>query len=531
MRIAALTFRPSLRFVLLCLLLAALLVPAVSLAQGAVLSEADIDRIAHAVVLIGAIEDDELVSSGSGTIVTSTGLIYTNYHVIEGADDLLIAVLDDINERPIPRYFARVVEEYPEVDFAVLQIDRRYSSGRTIDPEELELPYLEASGDVSVTRGERVYVFGYPGIGDGYLVLTEGAITTIQNGTVSGERIPVWYQTDAEISPGNSGGLVTNADGEFIGIPTAVRTEERTLGRLGGILPIGALLAARQDDQRTEADVDRALNISITRIEHDVIIEGRSEPGMQIFTQISANGYAGEYLRAGIFFFWEDGEQISGENAVASDRTRDNKLTVQTVLEARNDNAEWRDLWFWLPYSSFPYFTEAQRDGFIVAALGMDGDDFAVTSDEFGFTIAAPGEPVSADQFQIEIVSIEHNVRIEGRAETGMRIYTNIAVSGQRDREVRVALFFFWGNGDPISGENAVPTDRTSDGSLTVQVVLVPESDQQVWRNYWFWIPYSNFPVGRRGAQEAYVEAGIGLNSGRFISSSNRIEFILNYPD
>ena len=92
------------------------------------------------------------------------------------------------------------------------------------------------------TRGDRVYIFGYPSIGDGYLVLTDGTITTIQNGDVGSERMAVWYQTSAEISPGNSGGLAVNGSGQLLGIPTAVRTEEETGGRLGGILPFEAIV-------------------------------------------------------------------------------------------------------------------------------------------------------------------------------------------------------------------------------------------------------------------------------------------------
>jgi hypothetical protein len=54
----------------------------------------------------------------------------------------------------------------------------------------------------------------------------------------------VWYQTDAEISPGNSGGLAVNQAGQALGIPTAVLSEEETGGRLGGILPFVAINAA-----------------------------------------------------------------------------------------------------------------------------------------------------------------------------------------------------------------------------------------------------------------------------------------------
>lgn len=201
----------------------------------------EIERIAERVVLIAALDaSGEVVGTGSGTITSADGVIYTNRHVVEDASDYLIYMLDDLNEPPQPRYYARLLTMFNALDFAMLQIDRDLN-GNAITANQLNLPHLNVE-NTSVNRGENIYVFGYPSIGDGFLVLTNGTITTIQNGDIGGERLPVWYQTDAEISPGNSGGLAVNAAGEMIGIPTAVRTEDRTLGRLGGLLPIETVL-------------------------------------------------------------------------------------------------------------------------------------------------------------------------------------------------------------------------------------------------------------------------------------------------
>ncbi len=218
-----------------------LALPGIAPAQVA-LSRGEIDRISTAVVRVVALQRGEPTSSGSGTIVEPGGLIYTNRHVVEDADDFRIEILDDLNERPIPRYLARLVGFSSDVDFAVLQIDRDLES-RAVSAASLDLPYLETARP-TVQRGDRVYVFGYPGIGEGYLAFTEGAVTTIRNGTMGDERLPVWYQTDAQISPGNSGGLAVNGNSEIVGIPTAVRTEETTGGRLGGILAMDAVFAA-----------------------------------------------------------------------------------------------------------------------------------------------------------------------------------------------------------------------------------------------------------------------------------------------
>jgi serine protease Do len=206
------------------------------------LSPDEIDRISRAVVRIVALQGGQEVATGSGTLVLATGLIHTNRHVVEGADDYRIELLEDPDEPPLPRYLASLVGYSMDVDFAEIQIDRDLE-GMPIAAQALSLPFLSAS-DGTMRRGDEVFVFGYPGIGEGYLTYTEGTVTTVRNGTMDERRIPLWYQTDAQISPGNSGGLAVNALGEIIGIPSWVLTEGQTGGRLGGILAVSAVEAA-----------------------------------------------------------------------------------------------------------------------------------------------------------------------------------------------------------------------------------------------------------------------------------------------
>lgn len=254
------------------LLTAVMAVPRPAAAQ-AVLGRTEIDRISHAVVRIVALEGGRAASSGSGTIIDPTGRIYTNRHVVQDGSDFRIEMLEDPNELPVARYHARLVGYSTDVDFALLQIDRD-ADGRSVDAAALRLPHLPVA-EADVQRGDRVWVFGYPGIGEGYLALTEGAVTTIRNGTMAEERMPVWYQTDAQISPGNSGGLAVNGRGEVVGIPTAVRTEETTGGRLGGILAISAVSAAMDSGLRS----DRAAITTGTT--SPVITDGRLDYGQE----------------------------------------------------------------------------------------------------------------------------------------------------------------------------------------------------------------------------------------------------------
>jgi S1-C subfamily serine protease len=388
------------------ILLAFLLVTAVPVwAQGS-MSPQVIERIAQSVVQIGAEEGGEIAWTGSGTIVSPTGLIYTNRHVTEDAEDYVIFTLDEgMNELPVPKYRARLVAQFSTMDFAILQIDRT-AEGRVVIPTSLDLPFLTPESN-EVSRGERIYVFGYPGIGNGYLVLTEGAITTAQNGTIGGERMVVWYQTDAEIAPGNSGGLAVTGTGQLVGIPTAVDSEDRTSGRLGGLLPFRAVMALAEAGEdivsaptpgpapHTTAGTG---STEITDIEHNVQQGG--EPGMIIHTYIRVAGYKDAALVAGVFFY-----DTSDELVMASDLAGDEFVASNGLLRALAnlnpgfDDTEYTDLTFWVPYSAFP--TGLSGDvSFFAEADVFDGENWIAPSPKFELILTYPGSSTTTQNNQ-----------------------------------------------------------------------------------------------------------------------------------
>lgn len=376
------------KLVLLVGLLAGFVVPV--WAQGDMSAE-EIDRIAQSVVQIGVEQGGEILWGGSGTIVSSSGLIYTNRHVTEDGEDYVIFLVEDMNEPPVARYRARLVAEFSTMDFAILQIDRNMQGGVVI-PTSLNLPFLTPVEN-EVSRGERIYVFGFPDIGEGYLVLTNGLITTAQNGTIGGDRMVTWYQTDAEIAPGNSGGLAVTSTGELVGIPTAVRTEDRTAARLGGILPFRAVLAlAEAGETAVAAPTPSSSNNGTTQavgegyteildIEHNV--EQGGEPGMMIYTYMRATGYQDVPMVAAVFFYDTNNELVlASENAGAELVASNGLLRAVADLNPGFEDTEWTDLTFWVPYSAFP--------------TGYSGDvSFFAEADMFdGQTWLAPSELV-----------------------------------------------------------------------------------------------------------------------------------------
>lgn len=241
-------------------LLSCLLLLSGAVAQAQSLTREQINAISRAVVQIVAYANGEPISSGSGVIIDKTGLILTNRHVIEGAGAFVIRMTTDMRELPVDSYVATAIYASDELDLAALQIVAD-ANGNELDSTTLALPYLDPA-PIDVEIGDRIFIFGFPGIGDGYMVLTEGTLTSVANGDVYGQRLPVRFQTSAEIAPGNSGGLAVNLNGEYIGIPTAVRSEERTGGRLGGILPmiaVDAVLAANPPQPGQVPQVPTAL--------------------------------------------------------------------------------------------------------------------------------------------------------------------------------------------------------------------------------------------------------------------------------
>ncbi|MBI1256516.1 MAG: trypsin-like serine protease [Chloroflexi bacterium] len=526
---------------LLLLLIAVLVIlPGAAQAQTDSLSRAEINRISNSVVLVLALDSNGNPSaSGSGTIIDPNGIIYTNRHVVEGASDFAILTQESVGEPAKLAYYATPILIHPDVDFAELQIDRD-ANGNSINANRLNLPVIAIANAVSGI-GDRIFVFGYPSLGDAHLVMTSGSITTIENDTLNGARIPYWYQTDAQISPGNSGGLVVNSAGEMIGIPTEVRSEERTLGRLGSILTMSAINAALASQQsvalptqlapRTQtppinkgsnSNQGQQLTIAITNVEHNVTYDNAL--GMMIHTSANAIGYNGVPLRAAVFGFWDDGSPIQANNRAASDsRSTDGQITVQQVVTPGYDNTVWDDMWFFIPYDNFPDGRTGDFPAYMEAQIGVDGEGFSAYSDPSNFTYTYPDK-----QLVVDITNVEHNVTLNNL--TGMKVHSHINALGYQGETLRVALFVYWSDGTPIKGANDSPADnRTTSGYLTVQDTITPSHDNSEWADFWFFLPYDYFPTGLKGDQDAYAEVEIGLDAQTFSSWSLEAPFTLNY--
>ncbi|MDQ7026711.1 MAG: serine protease [Anaerolineae bacterium] len=401
------------QLVTLIIMMGLFLIPIATSAQVD-LSPEDIDRIGQSVVLIQAMRNGEPIATGSGTIVTTDGQIYTNRHVLENADDFAIFMLEDPNELPVLRYFAQAELVFPYgaddvyLDFATLQINRD-ANGNAILRRNLSLPAIDTSEFRTMRRGDRLFVFGYPGIGNGYQVFTEGIVTTVQNSTVADNRIPTWYQTGAEIAPGNSGGLVVDSNGIPVGIPTAVNSDDRTSTSLGGILPFDFVQTAitggippqnpivlitgndtNTTSTSTEPSGEQSVSIEITDIQFGVTFEDDDNTYAAVHAEINAIGYLGVDLRAAVFFYWNDGTDLEPLSSELSDyATPSGSLTQQEVINPNFENTIWEDFIFYIPMNAFPAVT-TERTGVAIADISIAGAAFDAPSNQWNFTVTPP---------------------------------------------------------------------------------------------------------------------------------------------
>lgn len=149
-------------------------------------------------------------SLGSGFIISEDGYILTNNHVVDGADKVMVRLIDR------REFEAEVIGLDPRSDLALLKIDAD------------DLPVVELAKPDDIEVGEWVMAIGSP-FGFDYSV-TAGIVSATGRTSFRDSYVP-FIQTDVAINPGNSGGPLFNLDGEVVGINTIIVT--RSGGYMG----------------------------------------------------------------------------------------------------------------------------------------------------------------------------------------------------------------------------------------------------------------------------------------------------------
>ncbi len=164
-------------------------------------------------------------SAGSGVIVDADkGIVMTNYHVIKGADDVEVSLIDGRG------YQAKVMGVDPELDIAILSIKADgIAAVPMADSSELEV-------------GDFVVAIGNPfGLGQ---TVTTGIVSALGRSGLGMQGYENFIQTDASINPGNSGGALVNFRGELVGINTAIIAPAGGNVGIGFAIPINMAKAS-----------------------------------------------------------------------------------------------------------------------------------------------------------------------------------------------------------------------------------------------------------------------------------------------
>jgi len=158
-------------------------------------------------------------SLGSGSIVRADGVILTNHHNIEGAQEVMVVTAD---RREWP---ATVLLDDPRSDLAVLKIDTKGE----------RLPVLAIDDQEQLEVGDLVLAIGNPfGVGQ---TVTNGIVSALARSNVGITDYSFFIQTDAAINPGNSGGPLVDMDGDLIGVNTAILSRSGSSSGVGFAIP------------------------------------------------------------------------------------------------------------------------------------------------------------------------------------------------------------------------------------------------------------------------------------------------------
>ena len=193
-------------------------------------------------------------SLGSAVIISSSGYLLTNNHVVEGAEQIVVALKDGRETS------AGIVGRDPETDLAVLKIDLP------------DLPAITLGHSDKIAIGDVVLAIGNPfGVGQ---TVTMGIVSATGRNQLGINTYEDFIQTDAAINPGNSGGALVDAHGNLLGINTAI------FSRSGGSQGIGFAIPAKL-----------ALHVMESIVEHGQVVRGWLGIEVQMLTAELAESF------------------------------------------------------------------------------------------------------------------------------------------------------------------------------------------------------------------------------------------------
>ena len=266
-------------------------------------------------------------SLGSGVIMSPQGYILTNNHVINGVDKILV-LLQDGREA-----LARTVGTDPDTDLAVLKID--------LD----QLDIISIGDPSSAMVGDVVLAIGNPyGFGQ---TVTQGIISATGRYGLQLSTYENYIQTDAAINPGNSGGALVDADGNLLGINTAIYSKTGGSHGIGLAIPATQALRIMSDLVQYGRVIRGWLGIEVRQVPGDIARANRLS--LQNGVMITATAPQGPAEKSGLLIGdiithingQPVGDGQAGMNFIAATRPGD-QVAIEIIREgkARNINVQ-----------------------------------------------------------------------------------------------------------------------------------------------------------------------------------------------
>tara|TARA_B100000287_G_scaffold95842_1_gene87998 strand:- start:705 stop:2108 length:1404 start_codon:yes stop_codon:yes gene_type:complete len=265
----------------------------------------------------GTPQERKTSALGSGFIIDKKGIVVTNNHVIQGAEDIVVIVGGKKD------YKAKVLGADPGMDLAVLQIET----------EDNFAPVKFGNSD-KARIGDWVIAIGNPfGLGG---TVTAGIISA-RNRSIGLSRYEDFIQTDASINQGNSGGPLFNMDGEVVGINTAILGQSGSIG-IGFAIPSNS--AQRVINQLIEfGETKRGwLGVRIQVVTQDIVdVEKLDKPRGALVVSVASGSPSDKAgLLSGDIILEFDGKEITEMKELP-------KIVAQTDVGKKVSVKIWRN--------------------------------------------------------------------------------------------------------------------------------------------------------------------------------------------